>query len=140
MEKKMPVNVGRFFSSFFISLVAATAIVSAQTPQPTQAANTQTPAAPPVVRQPTAAEVMRERISKAKAFIAVRNYNAAIYELENIRRESSDTSVQAVTNILLMNSYLEQGNYTKAQSFLNEAYKNFKANNANGSMFYSAIA
>ena len=29
---------------------------------------------------------MRDRISKAKAYIAVRNYNAAIYELENIRK------------------------------------------------------
>ena len=48
--------------------------------------------------------------------------------------------MHAVTNILLMNSYLEQGNYTKAQNFLNEAFKNFKANNANGSMFYSAVA
>ena len=39
-------------------------------------------------RPPTSGDVMRERISKAKAFIAVRNYNAAIYELENIRKET----------------------------------------------------
>jgi protein TonB len=83
---------------------------------------------------------MRDRISKAKAHIAVRNYNAAIYELEQIRRETSDSSVHAVTNILLMNSYLEQGNYKKAQDLLNESFKNFKANNAHASMFYSAVA
>jgi len=83
---------------------------------------------------------MRERISKAKAFIAVRNYNAAVYELEQIRRETNDSSVQAVTNILLMNCYLEQGNYKKAQDLLNDSFKNFKANNANASMYYSAVA
>jgi TonB family protein len=63
---------------------------------------------------------MRERISKAKAFIAVKNYNAAIYELENIRRETGDQTVHGVINVLLMNSYLEQGDYTRAQAFLKE--------------------
>src|SRR5687767_4004958 len=135
----MPLKVRRLFTSFFIALIGAAGILSAQTPPANQTSSAPQPV-PVVEKQPNAAEVMRERISKAKAFIAVRNYNAAIYELEMIRRETSDSSVQAVTNILLMNSYLEQGNYTKAQSFLNEAYKNFKANNANGSMFYSAIA
>jgi len=83
---------------------------------------------------------MRERISKAKAYIAVRNYNAAIYELENIRRETSDTSVNAVTNVLLMNTYLEQGDYKRAQDFLNEFYKAYKLNNASGNLYYAAIA
>jgi TonB family protein len=140
MEKIMPVNVGRFFSSFFISLIAASAIISAQTPQPSTTSTAQTPVATPIARQPTAAEVMRERISKAKAFVAVRNYNAAIYELENIRRESSDTSVNAVTNVLLMNTYLEQGDYKRAQDFLNEFFRAYKSNNAQGNLYYSAVA
>jgi TonB family protein len=137
MEKKMPLNVRRFYSSIFLVLVAFTAVFAQS-----QAVNEPNvvPSAAAPVKTMTAAEVMRERISKAKAFIAVRNYNAAIYELEMLRRETSDSSVQAVTNILLMNSYLEQGNYTKAQNFLNEAFKNFKSNSANGSMFYSAVA
>src|SRR5687767_9605852 len=83
---------------------------------------------------------MRERVSKAKAFIAVRNYNAAIYELENIRRETSDTSVNAVTNVLLMNGYLEQGDYKRAQNFLNEFFKSYKSNNAQGNLYYAAVA
>lgn len=83
---------------------------------------------------------MRERISKAKAFIAVRNYNAAIYELENIRRETSDQSVNAVTNVLLMNTYLEQADYKRAQNFLNEFFKSYKSNSATGNMYYSAVA
>ncbi|HKX82888.1 MAG TPA: hypothetical protein VJL58_01600, partial [Pyrinomonadaceae bacterium] len=83
---------------------------------------------------------MRERISKAKAYIAVRNYNAAIYELENIRRETSDQSVNAVANVLLMNSYLEMGDYKRAQDFLVEFYKSYKSNSANGNFYYNAIA
>ncbi|MCA1609236.1 MAG: hypothetical protein LC730_07260, partial [Acidobacteria bacterium] len=83
---------------------------------------------------------MRDRISKAKAFIAVRNYNAAIYELENIRRETSDTSVNAVSNVLLINSYIEQGDYKRAQDFLGEFFKAYKSNSANGNLYYNAVA
>ena len=134
----MPLNVRRFSTSIFLFFVGFLTAVNAQV----QAVNSPSPIPPAVtpIKTPTAAEIMRDRISKAKAQIAVRNYNAAIYELEQIRRETSDSSVHAVTNILLMNSYLEQGNYKKAQDLLNESFKNFKANNANGAMFYSAVA
>lgn len=75
------------------------------------------------VDTPTTAEVMRGRISKAKALLAVKNYPAAIYELENIRRETNDPTVTRVLNVLLMHSYLEQGEYKRAQKFLNELAK-----------------
>jgi len=83
---------------------------------------------------------MRERISKAKAFIAVRNYYAANNELEGIRRESSDPSVLAVVNVLLMNSYLEQGDYKRAQDFLNEAYNIQKTTKPGAAASYFAVA
>jgi TonB family protein len=103
----MPLNVRRFLALFFLVLVSF------------YAANAQ-----------TSADVMRSRVAKAKAFIAVRNYNAAIYELEQIRRESSDPTVNGVVNVLLMNSYLEQGDYKRAQEFLNELAKPGKPNAA----------
>ncbi len=83
---------------------------------------------------------MRERISKAKAFIAVRNYNAAIYELENIRRETSDASVQSVANVLLVNGYLEQGDYKRAQDFLNLHFNDQKTTKPNASANYASVA
>lgn len=83
---------------------------------------------------------MRDRISKAKAYIAVHNYNAAIYELENIRRETSDPSVQAGTTVLLMNSYLEQGGYKRAQDFLTQAFNTQKTNKAGAAEIYNAVA
>ena len=85
----MPLNVRRFCTSVFLVLFGLFTLTVAQTVTP------------------TSGDVMRDRISKAKAYIAVRNYNAAIYELENIRRESNDQAVQSVVNVLLMNSYLE---------------------------------
>ena len=127
----MPLNVRRFCTSIFLVLFGSIAVVSAQSPAPAQ---------PALAKAPTSAEVMRDRISKAKAFIAVRNYSAAIFELESIRKETSDTSVHAVANVLLMNSYLEQGDYKRAQDFLTEFHTALKANKPNSSEYYSSIA
>src|SRR5882724_753389 len=128
----MPLNVRRFYSSIFLVLalfltVSYSQVIapSSTTAQSTQAANTQ-----PLPPAPTSGDVMRDRIMKAKAYIAVRNYGAAIYELENIRKESSDAALQGVVNVLLMNSYLEQGDYKRAQDFLNRFYTEQKTTKA----------
>jgi len=136
----MPLNVRRFCTSVLLVLSGTVIISRAQTvdpPAPSAASNT-----PPVVAAsaPTAGELMRDRISKAKAFIAVRNYNAAIYELENIRRESGDPAILSGVNVLLMNSYLEQGDYKRAQDFLNKLYAEQKTTKPNAAASYRAVA
>ena len=88
----------------------------------------------------TSADVMRGRVTKAKAFIAVKNYNAAIYELEGIRREINDATVHSVVNVMLMNCYLEQGDYKRAQTFLTELFKAQTANKPNAAQNYFAVA
>lgn len=129
----MPLNVRRFGTSVLGFLLFSATFLVAQT----------APITPPAVPQmgpPTSGDIMRDRISKSKAFIAVRNYNAAIYELENIRKESADPSVQSVVNVLLMNSYLEQGDYKRAQDLLGEFYAAQKTTKANASTNYMAVA
>jgi len=116
----MPLKFRRLYTSIFLILFGSIAVLHAQSP--------------------TSGDVMRERISKAKAFIAVRNYNAAIYELENIRRETADPSVQGVVNVLLMNSYLEQSDYKRAQDFLNEFYNQQKTTKPGAQANYFAVA
>lgn len=134
----MPVNVRRFYSS--VSLILSFfAIINAQTQQATPEPVPQT-ANINVAKAPSSAEVMRDRVSKAKAFIAVRNYAAAAYELENIRRETSDASVNGVVNVLLMNSYLEQGDYKRAGDLLNTHYEAYKRNDANSAAYYQSVA
>ncbi len=120
----MPLNVRRFCSAVFVNLLVIIFIAQAQD----------------VPSAPTSGDVMRDRISKAKAYIAVRNFNAAIYELENIRKETADVAVQGVVNVLLMNSYLEQGDFKRAQEFLNVYFTAQKSNKTNAAAFYSAIA
>ena len=127
----MPLNVKRICTSVLLVLCSSILVTQAQTTDPSQTVQ------PPA---PTSGDVMRDRISKAKAFIVVRNYNAAIYELENIRRETADTSVQAVVNVLLMNSYLEQGDYKRAQDFLNQTYNEQKTSKPNAAANYMSVA
>ena len=134
----MPLKIRRFYTSIFLVIISFVAAAAQSSPTQTPPAGPQTAAVP--VKAPTSAEVMRDRISKAKAFIAVRNYSAAIYELENIRRETNDASVNAVTNVLLMNSYLEQGDYKRAQDFLNEFYATQKTTKPNAAAAYLTVA
>lgn len=139
----MPLNVRRLYISLLFAAIGFAAEASSQTvPPPTASPSpvAQTQTAAPIVKSPTAAEVMRERISKAKAFIAVRNYNAANYELETLRRESADPAVLSVVNVLLMNSYLEQGDYKRAQDFLNQSYNIQKTTKPGAAANYFAVA
>ncbi|REJ79289.1 MAG: energy transducer TonB [Acidobacteria bacterium] len=88
-------------------------------------------------RAPTSAEIMRERISKAKAMLAVRNHGAAIYELESIKRENTEPAVDRVVNVLLMSAYLELSDYPKAKELLKEVQE---SQGSEASFDYLAVA
>ncbi len=130
----MPLNVRRFNTSILLVLLSFVIFAGALT------APIASTAAPTAAPQPSAAEVMRDRISKSKAYIAVRNYNAAIIELEKLRRETSDDAVQGVVNVLLMNSYLEQGDFKRAQDMLNEFFAVQKTTKPNADAAYMTVA
>jgi periplasmic protein TonB len=115
----MPLNVRRLGAVVFLVLLSVVGVLAQST---------------------TSADVMRGRVTKAKAFIAVKNYNAAIYELEGIRREINDPTVHGVVNVMLMNCYLEQGDYKRAQGFLNELYKVVSTTKPNAAQNYFAVA
>lgn len=114
----MPLNVRRLCTSLFLVVFGFLTIFA---------------------QVPTSGDVMRGRISRAKALIAVRNYPAAIYELENIRRETGDQTVHGVLNVLLMNCYLEQSDYKRAQDFLTDLFNGIKSGKPNAAAnFYAA--
>ena len=138
----MPLNVRKFFTSTLLICGSFSVAALAQTtplPQASPAVQTPTQSAPPAPAV-TSGDLLRARISKAKAFIAVRNYSAATYELENVRRESSDPAILSGVNVLLMNSYLEQGDYKRAQDLLKEFYAEQKTTKAGARANYFAVA
>ena len=92
-------------------------------PQP-QAANT--PANTPA--DPTrSAEALRLRIERARALIAAHRLDTAASELESVRATAQDNAFRNISSIMLMNVYLEEGNYGRAEALLEE---NFQARSA----------
>jgi TonB family protein len=123
-KEKMPLKIKTYSTAFLLIIAFVFTAIAQETT--------------PVVM--SSADVMRERVAKARAYIVVKNYGAAIYELNNIKRESADPTVHGVVNVLLMNSFLEQGDYKNAQNFLNDLSKDLKANKPNAAANYFAVA
>jgi TonB family protein len=85
-------------------------------------------------------EDMKQRLARARAYVAVRSYTAAAFELEKIRKESNDPSVQNIALMLLMNCYLENGDYTHTQALLNETFNVLKSSKGASSSSYFTVS
>jgi TonB family protein len=88
--------------------------------------------------QPDAA--VRKQLSRARVLLATKNYNAAILELTAIRKDTQDEYVQGVALSMLMNVYIEQSDYKKAQDLLTEIYTSQKASKKNSSVYFATAA
>jgi TonB family protein len=64
-----------------------------------------------------------DRIDRARALAAVHQLQAAATELENVRASSRDVALRNVATLMLLGVYLEDGNYGRSQSLLEEAFQ-----------------
>jgi TonB family protein len=71
--------------------------------------------------QPDAASV-QTRIERARALAAAHKLQSAAHELEAIRKVATDDVLKNVTSVMLMGICLEEGNYTRAESLLEEDF------------------
>jgi TonB family protein len=62
------------------------------------------------------------RIERARALAAAHHLSAAASELESVRATTRDDVVRNVTSVMLMSIYLEEGNYARAESLLEETF------------------
>lgn len=106
----MPLNVRRFGTSCLVILVLGLGVMA----QAITASN----------------DEMKQRLARARAFVAVRSYTAAAFELDKIRKESADAAIQNIATVLLTNVYLEQGDHKKAQELLIDTFNKAKAVNS----------
>lgn len=91
--------------------------------------------------QPTSdADAGQKRLRRARALIAAHKLGAAAAELDAIRNSTTDDAVRDVARIMLMGVYLEEGDYMRAQSLLEETYRLRSAGNENSSRTYFALA
>ena len=85
----------------------------------------------------TSADTVKIRIDRARALVAAHQLETAASELESVRSATKDSSVHSITSIMLMNIYLEAGNYGRAEALLEE---NFRARASQYGGAYFALA
>ncbi len=147
----------RFISQFglisvsMLLLVLAAIAVSAQssavaqpTPANTQSIPTNTQPnsvniQPAPMFGPTVEDIQR-RIERARALAAAHQLEAAATELESARATTSDIALRDGTSVLLMGIYLEAGNYSRAQSILEETFQMRSAQKDSSLRTYFALA
>jgi TonB family protein len=70
-----------------------------------------------------AASAVATRIEHARALAAAHHLRAAADELESVRASAKDDVVRSVTSVMLMSIHLEEGNYARAESLLEETFR-----------------
>jgi TonB family protein len=73
--------------------------------------------------QPQSLSPVEMKIARARALAAAHRLPAAANELEAVRRSAADEVSRNVTSVLLMGIYLEDGNYVRAESLLEEDFQ-----------------
>lgn len=68
-------------------------------------------------------EALRTRIERARALIAAHRLDTAASELESVRATARDNALRNITSVMLMNVYLEEGNYGRAEAILEENFQ-----------------
>jgi predicted negative regulator of RcsB-dependent stress response len=127
---------GRTF--LFFALLISCSVVGFGQAEPVKPAtetvmSTATPSEQPTPANPVSAyssvesmkalEALQARIERARALIAAHRLDVAAGELESVRATAKDNALRNITSIMLMNVYLEDGNYSRAEALLDEAFK-----------------
>lgn len=92
------------------------------------------------VEPPNFAEVLQGKIQRARALIAAHQLETAASELESVRATTKDFSVQNIASVMLMNIYLESGNYGRAEALLEEGFRERSTRNGDSARTYFALA
>lgn len=87
-----------------------------------------------------AANSVLNRIHRARALAAVHQLQAAATELENVRASVRDVALRNVATLMLLGIYLEEGNYGRSQSLLEEAFQTRAAQKDESIRTYFAAA
>ena len=80
------------------------------------------------------------RIERARALAAVHQLQTAAVELENIRASVNDVTLRNAATLMLLGVYLEDGNYGRSQSLLEETFVNRAAQKDESIRTYFAAA
>jgi TonB family protein len=83
---------------------------------------------------------VERRIERAKALAAAHQLQAAATELENVRASVNDIAIRNGTSLMLLGIYLEEGNYGRAQSLVEDSFQTRAAQKDDSIRTYFAMA
>jgi TonB family protein len=90
--------------------------------------------------QGSSLEQTQARIERARALVAAHQLETAASELESVRGATQDYVLRNITAVMLMGLYLEEGNYARAESLLEENFSARSAKNDDSIRAYFALA
>lgn len=112
-----------------VLVLLSTGVVCAQEPTTAvepQPATTTAPANPQPVTTPAPVNSgeadLQKRIERARALAAAHKLQTAAHDLEAIRKIAADDVLRNLTSVMLMGIYLEEGNYSRAETLLDEDF------------------
>jgi TonB family protein len=138
----------RFIPTICVLVITAGAVCAQQAaPGSAQPSPVATQPGPAVVQPaPVApslsidADAVRKRIERARALAAAHQLTSAATEFESIRASVKDEVVRNLASVMLMGIYLEDGNYIRAESLLEETFKDRLSRNDASVRTYFALA
>lgn len=125
---------------FLVLLVAARLCAQSSAPAVSTPTPTPTPTSEQSGSQVDPASLSASRIERARALAAAHQLDAAAAELEAIRKSAQDDVERNVTSVMLMGIYLEEANYVRAKSLLDEDFQARSSKNDAAVRTYFAIA
>jgi TonB family protein len=120
VKEKRVHHVITLIAAIIVSLVVTTAL-RAQSPAPE-------------------ADAGQKRLKRARALIAAHKLGTAAAELDGLRNSTADDAVRDVARIMLMSIFVEEGDYIRAQTLLEETYRQRTAGSENSTRTYYALA
>ena len=114
---KLPIDLRFYPLSIKVILLSILILAGAFGPP---SASAQSEAAPANVEPEMAVQA---RIERARALAAAHQLTAATAELESLRNTVHDDAIHNVATVMLMSICLEEGNYARAESLLEETFK-----------------
>jgi cell division protein ZapA (FtsZ GTPase activity inhibitor) len=113
----------RIVLAAFLVLSFSTLLRAQSSPETAPPANLTPTTIPTTTTITPSAAALQTRIERARALIAAHRLDTAASELESVRATAQDNALRNITSIMLMNVYLEEGNYARAEALLEENFQ-----------------
>ena len=144
MNKKETTSLFPQSENFILAFMVQILIVGAVCAQSSPSTAAPTPvvaSSTPAVATAVAAEAdLQRRMERARALAAAHQLSAAATELESIHASVKDDVVRNNSSLMLIGIYLEDGNYARAESLLEETFKERSLKNEASVRTYFALA